>query len=69
VVVEHESVRNGPLYHQRTSALRLQSMATYNPAVESGIDYEPHTQIRCVECGYVHTDDRFTVCRECGAQL
>ena len=44
-------------------------MATYNPAVESGIDYEPRTQIRCVECGYVHTDKRFTACRECGAQL
>ena len=45
------------------------SMATYDPTVESGIDYEPRIQIRCVECGYVHTDERFTACRECGAQL
>jgi len=45
-------------------------MAVYNPTVESGTDYEPPaTTIRCVDCGYVHTDERFTTCRECGAML
>jgi len=37
-------------------------MATYH-------DPEPTTQIRCTECGRVHYDERFSVCRECGAQL
>jgi len=44
-------------------------MPTYNPTANTGIDYEPVTQIRCQDCGRVHTDERFRTCRECKALL
>jgi len=32
-------------------------------------NYEPDVQIRCSDCGRVHYDSNFDVCRECGAML
>jgi len=32
-------------------------------------NYKPPIQIRCSDCGRVHTDERFSICRECGSLL